>query len=99
MFRQKRQTEDGMLGAFQTAGMVLAFGLLFEPVREAILFSGAAGIGCSVFILLGALVIAIYRFVMMQVRRFGEAPPTSNDENGTTLEWESVSSAGGSGLR
>jgi len=87
----RRQSDDGILGAFQTAGLLLALGLLFEPVREAILLSGAAGIGFTTFILVGALVIAVYRFIVMQLRRFSKPPPDSKDE--PELEWESMSSA------
>ena len=73
--RRNRQSQDGILGAFQLAGLLLAAGLLFEPIREGILLSGAAGIGFTVFILLGSLAIAIYRFVLMQLSKFSKTPP------------------------
>jgi len=91
MIDRKRQSEDGILGAFQVAGLLLAFGLLFEPIREGILLSGAAGIGFTVFILLGALVIATYRFITMQFRRFPKKPDAGETES--ELEWASIRSA------
>lgn len=80
--RRKRQSKDGILGAFQLAGLFLAVGLLFEPIREGILLSGATGIGFTVFILVGALVIAIYRFILMQLSRFSKEPPSWKGETG-----------------
>ena len=94
MSRSKRQTEDGILSAFQLAGLILSFGLLFEPVREAILVSGAAGIAFSAFILIGALVIAVYRFVQMQLQRFGGRSTGSGNHTGAGLEWASANSLG-----
>ena len=67
--------------------MILAGGLLFEPVREGILLSGAAGIGFATFILLGALVIAVYRFVLMQLHRFYKQRPTNGPDQDARLEW------------
>ena len=80
------------MGAFQLAGMILAGGLLFEPVREGILFSGATGIGFATFILLGALVIAVYRFVLMQLRFFKQHP-TNGPGQDAGLEWARAESA------
>ncbi len=91
MIKRKRQSEDGILGAFQVAGLLLAFGLLFQPIREGILFSGAAGIGFTVFVLLGALVIAIYRLITMQLRRFPKKPTPRGTER--ELDWASIRSA------
>ncbi len=82
MVRRNQQNQDGILGAFQLAGLFLAVGLLFEPIREGILLSGALGIGFSVFILLGALAVAIYRFIMMQLSRFSKDPPAWRRETG-----------------
>jgi len=75
MIQRKGQTQDGILGAFQMAGLLLAVGLLFQPIREGILFSGAMGIGFSTFILIGALVVAIWRFIQMQLSRSPKNPP------------------------
>ena len=80
--RRKRQSQDGILGAFQLAGLILAVGLLTQPIREGILLSGAIGIGFTVFILLGALVVAIYRFIRMQLGRFPKNPPGWGAETG-----------------
>jgi hypothetical protein len=91
MIKHRRQSEDGILGAFQVAGLILAFGLLFQPIRDVILFSGAAGIGFSTFILLGATVIAIYRFITMQLHRFPRNPAPRETER--ELDWGSISSA------
>jgi len=66
--------------------LFLAVGLLFEPIREGILLSGALGIGFSVFILLGALAVAIYRFILMQLGRFSKDPPTWSRETGFESE-------------
>ena len=82
VMRRKRQSKDGILGAFQLAGLFLAVGLLTQPIREGILFSGAMGIGFTVFILLGALVVAIYRFIRMQHNRFPKNPPAWRAETG-----------------
>ena len=87
MSRIRNQSEDGILGAFQLSGLILAGGLLFEPVREGILLSGAAGIGFATFILLGALVIAVYRFVLMQSHRFFKQRPTNGPDQDARLEW------------
>jgi len=101
MTRRKGQSQDGVLGAFQLAGLLLAVGLLFEPIREGILLSGAIGIGFSVFILLGALVVAIYRFILMQITRFRRNPPSwrSAADFGTELQIDHGSNLTSSLLR